>query len=70
MNTYQQILIILLPIPILALALALLSPLTLALLSALALVDFIPCRQNQNNAGKWCDVGVWKYSRHPNYFGK
>ncbi|TVU45459.1 hypothetical protein EJB05_04946, partial [Eragrostis curvula] len=27
-------------------------------------------KNNPSNRGKWCDAGVWKYSRHPNYFGE
>lgn len=27
-------------------------------------------KQNPATKSRWCDVGVWKYSRHPNYFGE
>ena len=26
-------------------------------------------KNSPKNEGKWCDVGLFKYSRHPNYFG-
>jgi len=27
-------------------------------------------KQNPKNAGNWIEQGLWKYSRHPNYFGE
>jgi len=27
-------------------------------------------RIDSQNANHWCDVGLWRYSRHPNYFGE
>jgi len=26
-------------------------------------------KKSPENEGKWCDVGLFKYYRHPNYYG-
>merc|ERR1719228_2379672 len=26
-------------------------------------------KQNPKNSGRFCDVGLWKFSQHPNWFG-
>ncbi|XP_071035537.1 uncharacterized protein [Parasteatoda tepidariorum] len=27
-------------------------------------------KENPTTKGRWCDAGLWKFSRHPNYFGE
>ncbi|KAH9314759.1 hypothetical protein KI387_023386, partial [Taxus chinensis] len=27
-------------------------------------------KKESTNKGRWCNIGLWKWSRHPNYFGE
>ena len=40
------------------------------LLESVADIQKFNFRQNKENSNRWCDTGVWKWSRHPNYYGE
>jgi len=39
------------------------------IIEAIADQQKLAFKDSPKNKGKWCDVGLFKYSRHPNYFG-
>ena len=39
------------------------------IIEAIADQQKLAFKNSPKNEGKWCDVGLFKYSRHPNYFG-
>ncbi|CAF0867173.1 unnamed protein product [Didymodactylos carnosus] len=39
-------------------------------IEAIADVQKLVYKQDPTNHNHWCDKGLWKYSRHPNYFGE
>lgn len=40
------------------------------LLESVADMQKLNFKRDESMRGKWIDVGVWKWSRHPNYFGE
>lgn len=40
------------------------------LLESVADMQKLNFKRDESSRGKWIDVGVWKWSRHPNYFGE
>ena len=39
-----------------------------ALLEGVADLQKLRFKRREENVGKWCDAGLWRFSRHPNYF--
>lgn len=40
------------------------------LIETIADIQKFNFKNNKKNDGKWIQSGIWKYSRHPNYFGE